>query len=615
MKEQILDLLSWAKSKGTAVSPLIHFEEINPNNVGARCNENVATSELQQSSLIKLPVKLAITPDTALNSFNESADCSSVQEKTKTNALLKLYLARERISIRIDESFFGDYLRLLPKLREIDSPYCWDSKLKSQLKGTNLGTSLKDNIGNLVNEWWEVLNALPQGISLPDAHYINMKFFYEFKFYTDDDLYNYFIIDENVDNWTSFPNFLWSSLILKSRSFPFYLLKEFKKSDVYTLKEDAAMLLPVIDLLNHDFKAKVSWTVGKEGEEIFFNFASESARSGEQLCNNYGPKGNEELLLSYGFCIEDNPADSAVLRVKVPLEMLPEMEERGVKLPTMDDYTTSVISNEENSDTGGSSKYEKYSEGLVFLVTREFIPDDLLKLFQLLIRNRWESGFSLRMRLDGINHLRKAIEAKKEMLSQITSSDSNTEALRNINIYVQSQKKIFSLVISRLKHLEKSLLTAPENRPRLLSLKTVYKKDKKFQLSLLAGLGITSFDSIIEGQFQDQCWLLYLIRCYNRYEYVGEHDDDDDDENFLPLWIYNAFKKLKSETEVSAIEVVSYKEIYQGLIIPLAERVPEIYAKGDWTVNNLVVSAKLLDTIGFVRGKEQECILVEPSTS
>ena len=60
----------------------------------------------------------------------------------------------------------------------------------------------------------EAINALHDDLPKPEQHYINMKFYYEYKFYTDDDL-NKYLNDENIENWTSFPNYLWALLILK----------------------------------------------------------------------------------------------------------------------------------------------------------------------------------------------------------------------------------------------------------------------------------------------------------------------------------------------------------------------------------------------------------------
>jgi len=435
-----------------------------------------------------------------------------------------------------------------------------------------------------------------------------MKFYYEYKFYTDDDMYNYFIVDEakNIDNWTSFPCYLWASLILKSRSFPTHLLKDhIKDSDI---KEDEAMLLPIIDLLNHNMSAKVDWSVTSSNSCTYFNFKSNSAVPGEQLYNNYGMKGNEELLLAYGFCIEDNSADSAALKIKVPLEMLPELEAQGVKLPTVNDYTTSVVRNTTEARSDSKRDYSQYENGLLFFITKDHLPENLIKLFQFLVKNKWENKLTLRTQLAGLNQLRQAIETKNDILKTLSIPDDKTTNLNNIRIYILSQKKIFASTVKKIKHLEKDLLA--EFKSHLITLKNVYKKDLKFQQSLLISLGISSYDSIIESQFQDQCWLLYLMRCYNRDEYIKT--DTDEEENYLPEWINHLFIKLAKETEVTAAEIVSYKEIYQSLIPRLSEIVPEIYGRGKWGVDEMIISAKLLDLIGFVRGKEQECILVEP---
>jgi hypothetical protein len=159
--------------------------------------------------------------------------------------------------------------------------------------------------------------------------------------------------------------------------------------------------------------------------------------------------------------------------------------------------------------------------------------------------------------------------------------------------------------------MEKQLLTQHKNQ--LISLKNVYKKDVKLAQSLLLTFGFTSYEQILESQFQDQCWLLFLIRCYNRDEYVSsDGDEDGDPDNYLPLWIKQYFNKVVVSSTVSAQQVVNYKDIYENLIPPLNKAVPEIYNRGKWGVEELVHSATLLDRIGFVRGQEQDCILVVP---
>jgi hypothetical protein len=55
--------------------------------------------------------------------------------------------------------------------------------------------------------------------------------------------------------------------------------------------ESFPLLYPVIDCFNHRFGAKVLWNMEK-GD--FFLKLEEPVKAGEQIFNNYAPKGNEE---------------------------------------------------------------------------------------------------------------------------------------------------------------------------------------------------------------------------------------------------------------------------------------------------------------------------------
>jgi hypothetical protein len=45
---------------------------------------------------------------------------------------------------------------------------------------------------------------------------------------------------------------------------------------------------------------------------------TESTEAGDEVFNNYAPKGNEELLNGYGFCILHNPCDEVAVRIGKP---------------------------------------------------------------------------------------------------------------------------------------------------------------------------------------------------------------------------------------------------------------------------------------------------------
>jgi hypothetical protein len=593
--EALTLLLTWATGHGTFLSKNLRFKPIVEGNLGCFYEGNQTQDGELDGNQIKLPVKLAITLQNAIKLFGDGFQ-TIAEKSSNTNSLLKLYLCREITTDYIEKSFFKPYLEALPTLGQINSPYTWLELDKALLKGSNLGSSLSDNLALIIEEWWQVINLLPESVPKPPNHFVNMKFYYEYKFYKDDDFHNYFINDYDLENWTGFANYLWASLILKSRSFPAYLLQETTKDTKF--KQDEAMLLPVIDLLNHDPRAKVNWAVSEDG---FFNFKSDSVVPNQQLFNNYGMKGNEELLLAYGFCLQDNGADSAALKIKIPEQLVKKIEEFGIKIPTIDDYTTSVV-------RGNGGEMSTYDDGLLFFVTETNLPENLVQVFEYLVKNEWETKITLRMKLHGLNQLRGAIESKLLLLNVPNGTSDNA---KNVKIYIESQQRIFRATIKTIKRMEKQLLTQHKNQ--LISLKNVYKKDVKLAQSLLLTFGFTSYEQILESQFQDQCWLLFLIRCYNRDEYVSsDGDEDGDPDNYLPLWIKQYFNKVVVSSTVSAQQVVNYKDIYENLIPPLNKAVPEIYNRGKWGVEELVHSATLLDRIGFVRGQEQDCILVVP---
>lgn len=601
-------LISWASDHGGHIDNNIEFKSISNGNSGAFLKSSAQSPSENSPIKISLPISLALKILDAVEAFDD--DFGDLVTKTQNvNCILKLFLAYEHTAARCADSRFRPYLESLPSLSQMSaSPYLWAPEDLAMLKGSNLGSSLRENITTLVDEWWLIISVLPDSIKKPEAHFVNMKFYYEHRFHTDADLHEYLHSEEGADieNWTSFPNYMWASMIVKSRAFPSYLLEHcpsVNKADL--CQPDAAMLLPVVDLLNHSPKANVSWDCH---DDVFDFISHDPSAPGDQVFNNYGQKGNEELLLAYGFCLDDNSADSVCLKIKVPVEKLPELEKKGVKLPKLSDYTSSVVRRRTSAvATEEDTKYEAYKDGLVFFINKTHVPENLILLFQFLVQNSWEDKLTLRMKLSGLNYLRQALQTKASLLDyNKLDASSKRQNVINSRIYLKLQKKILDTAVKQIKHIEKDLID--ENKSSLLTLKKVYSQDEKFLSSLLVTLGVRNYEDLCAKLLMDQVWLLYLIRCYNRDVYM---ECEKDEEHFLPLWIQKAFQKMDAETEMVPAEIVQFRELYESVIIPMNEAVPEIYNKGKWTVRELIVSTKVLDTIGFVRGKDQECILVE----
>lgn len=589
----ISELENWVKAQGGSWTSNVTFQKIGENNIGAVSLSGSADPKISINVPTTAIVKLSDAVKLLGDEFKEI--CRGTRN---VNAVTRLFIAREKLSSHIESSHFKPYLDLLPTSTQINSPYVWKPADLESLQGTNLGSSLRENVREIVEEWWLIVSVLPESLAKPESHFVNLKFYYEFNYYDQKNLYEY-VSDVDYDNWTSFPAYLWASMIFKSRSFPSYLLKECATatSELDLLQEDVAMLIPMVDLLNHNPKAQVTWG----GSNSVFSLESmDIYLSGEQIYNNYGQKGNEELLLAYGFCIEGNTADTVALKIKIPLEILPELEKNGVSLPSISDYTTSVVRLEERDEKAEHAN----SDGLLFFISKENVPENLIQVFQWLVKSRWENSLTLRMKLSGLNHLRQALELKSQLIDVNRAAKTENEV--SIRIYLKGQKLILDSGVKIVKRIEKTILA--EQKLKLLTLKNVYKRDLKFSQSLLVTMGVTSYEDILSEHLLDQVWLLYLIRCYNRQEYIKSEADEE--ENYLPEWISKRFTKLDKETEIPAAEVLQFREIYENLILPMNQAVPEIYNVGKWTVRELIVSSKLLDSIGFVRGKEQECILV-----
>lgn len=82
---------------------------------------------------------------------------------------------------------------------------------------------------------------------------------------------------------------------------------------------DFPVLFPVADIPNHGYDTRIEWTFDSGRFSID---VKDGITTGSEVFNNYGPKSNDELLLGYGFCIEDNPFDKVLLRLRPPPEAL-----------------------------------------------------------------------------------------------------------------------------------------------------------------------------------------------------------------------------------------------------------------------------------------------------
>jgi histone-lysine N-methyltransferase SETD3 len=79
-------------------------------------------------------------------------------------------------------------------------------------------------------------------------------------------------------------------------------------------------IVPVADLFDHKRPAEARWTYAEE-RKAFTLTALQELRPGDAIRVSYGRKGNCDLFVTYGFCLEENEDDTAeVLVPAVPAE-------------------------------------------------------------------------------------------------------------------------------------------------------------------------------------------------------------------------------------------------------------------------------------------------------
>lgn len=206
------------------------------------------------------------------------------------------------------QSWWAAYLKILPTVEDVDALQFEADDDVAWIRGTNLEAALAAQARRWNNQFEEA-NGLLRRLGWEHA---------------ENGAYNYRL-------------FRWASTIFGSRSFTSQVLDDTKPADTARpmgkkepnhqmlsklFSERFAVLLPLLDILNHRPAALVEWQARTNyvGLQIL-----EDYQSGQEVYNNYGPRDNEGLLMSYGFVIEDNLYEHVLISINAhpgtPLEI------------------------------------------------------------------------------------------------------------------------------------------------------------------------------------------------------------------------------------------------------------------------------------------------------
>ncbi|KAJ4371493.1 hypothetical protein N0V83_004711 [Neocucurbitaria cava] len=285
------DLVAWFTHNGGSLSP-----DVQVVNSASRGFHMRAVRPLSSPVVATCPLKLTLS---SLNLDPNEKEVLHVesplrqcQGKVPNHILTYLLLFEERNKGKA--SPWHAYIACLPGPESMTTPLWFDDEDMTFLAGTSLAPAARERKEDMRRQFDEAVVVMQElGIAL--ANEIN------------------------------FDSFLWAATIFTSRAFI--------STHILPNRETIPLLFPVVDILNHSVSAKVEWDFQPHQSFSLKCLEGETFAPGQELFNNYAPKQNDELLLGYGFCLEDNPIEQFALKLVFPPELQEDVQEMGLMHP------------------------------------------------------------------------------------------------------------------------------------------------------------------------------------------------------------------------------------------------------------------------------------------
>lgn len=589
------EFLSWARESGAFLDSRIEFQYSKQKGYSALIHDFLSGDEL-----IRIPKQMVIGPhlkEQYLPVINYARSDSSFSN----NEMTILLISKLAFDTSLNDNRFKQYFEILPK--DFNIPYFWNSNEIDLVNGTDLETIFKKNFSKLVTEWYGLMKQLIKD-SLEEK--LKQQILQDMKFFDDNiagiplnsyhgELYEYL----NCENksWTSFRNYLWSYSILTSRGLPYILLKnEITRNDI-----QKAILIPIIDLLNHKNDYKVKWNGLKEskGSHLSFQCFEKGDEFGE-LYNNYGDKSNLELLLGYGFVSENNKYDETSISLK--------LSSQGIIKEAL---RHKILMSQDNDDENETIRYLR--DGINFKIRAdEELPSNLVNFFAILMQMGFERdvGISLRMQLNGITHLKQVIEGKILLLKRnfILGPQVKSGVHEVVKVYRNGQRKIFQNTLESLLKYEKKLLA--DNKAHLLSLKAILKNDASFKSSLVKIFKVSSYEEILKKQIVNDVVLLWIVTLSKmkvslRNSYFTNLIRKQVD------CIYSQIGEVSEAIDITDEDVYEYKPKVLSYISDVLQIWPDMFKNEIHFIRQYVIADTVFDRLSYSRPSNGELFLVQ----
>lgn len=584
MEQKLERFLTWAKNNDAFIDSRINFVLNTDLGLLAKANEDISASKI-----FEVPSTICLGPDLARSTLkNYLRDDLYYDSGDELTTLLISKLKFDKLC----EHSFGPYIDILPD--KLSLPFYWNHQERSLVEDTDLKVILDRNFQKLVEEWHSLVESLidkEKHLSFEAGLKADLNFYEEYITGKYDEYRLYEYLNKKIQSWTSFSAYVWSRSILMSRGFPYLLVAEDNSKPNLT----KACLIPLFDILNHKSNSPIRWTPVMEsgtGNVIFQ--LERGVKKGEQLFNNYGNKSNCELLLSYGFAEEKNPHDLASITLKIDDgNIFKKALAHGVKF------------------FDGKNKIKDINlltKGVNFQISNEcLLPLNLIDFFAFVVQMKFEEsiGLSLRMKLEAIAQVMNILENKvsllKKNIPQIDGVD--TQRWRYIKTYRNGQRLLFQKSLEKVLSFEKNILK--KYKTRIFAFKSLLKIDRSFASAVTKGLRLIS-DQDITGLKMDDILLLWLVRIYNKDASPSNSFPAISEYGPLISLILTQFDAVKSSIDIDDADRLDYKDFYSSYVPELAERSPDVFAKGNWDLDTFIIADTVVDRIVYKRPANQE---------
>lgn len=254
-------LLKWLLDGGS-IFPKLYMKWYSADFRGVHALTPVRNGEV----IMSIPITHIMTCEDAKKCEMGAKIVRSGYDIQSEDSYLAAYLLQEKHN---QNSYWKPYLDCLPK-DYANMPIYFGPELLAMLKGSFSLEMRAARIQSLREEYDNICRYVP-----------------EFASFTHDE-------------------FVWARLVVITRQFGV---------TVDGVETDG--LVPYADMLNHKLPRETEWTY-KAQQNSFTITALQALNRGEQIYDSYGRKCNSRFFVNYGFSIDVNPDNEAVIRLELP---------------------------------------------------------------------------------------------------------------------------------------------------------------------------------------------------------------------------------------------------------------------------------------------------------